>query len=303
MGFGTAFVIVNPAAANGTAGKRFERLKAHPCVGDMAQTTGPGNATDLVWRAHERGFRTILACGGDGTVNEIINALMDIPRIKRPALGILPAGAANDFARAIRHRNWKRVLDSAAEGKTRPVDIGVAEGGFGRRYFAVAAFVGAPALMARRANESGKRWRGLAGYLPYFRKADLINVPIIVEFDSDIWAAEATTVVVSNTLNGAGGIRICPDARVDDGRLDLLFIRHRHHGGLTVTLLLDVLLLVCFLGPVFTGWVPYVDVRRATAKRVVLKADHTDLALDGEIVGQLPATIEVVPFALDVVAI
>jgi diacylglycerol kinase family enzyme len=211
-------------------------------------------------------------------VNEIINALMDIPRTERPAFGVLPAGTANDFARAIGHRNWRHVLDSAAEGTTRPVDIGVAEGAFGRRYFGVAAFAGAPALMARKANEGGKRWRGLAGYLPYLGEALGYSAAVTVDFGSHTWAAQVSAVAVTNTPNGAGG------------RLDIVFVP----AGRTIPVLLSAL-----SGSILSCG----GVRHASIERVVMSGDNVDLALDGEIVGQLPATIEVVPFALDVLQI
>ncbi|HEY3412942.1 MAG TPA: diacylglycerol kinase family protein [Armatimonadota bacterium] len=303
MGRSSAFVLVNPSAAGGRGAREWEQFAGHQAVPDHGFTTPTEGAEILVRRACDDGYRTILVCGGDGTVSEAANALMEIHRTERPTLGILPAGTANDFARAIGHTSWSRVL-AAVERPARMVDVGLAEGAFGRRHFLVAAFIGTPAEIAGRANEGGKPVRGLAGYLPYLRKAALMTVPVIVEFDSDTWAGSATTAVVSNTRNGAGGIRICPDARVDDGRLDLLFIEHRRRRGLTVTLALDALLvLTCFVSPGLSSLVPGVDVRRATATRVELKADGAQLALDGEIVGQLPATIEVLPSALDVVGV
>ena len=296
------YVIVNPSAANGRGASEWTRFARRSPVPDHGFTTPTEDAAALVRRACAEGYRTILVCGGDGTVNEAANALMEVERANRPTLGILPAGTANDFARAIGHTKWPRVL-AAVERPARMVDVGLAEGAFGRRHFLVAAFIGVPAEIAGRANAGGKPARGLAGYLPYLCKAALMTVPVIAEFDSDVWAGDATAVVISNTPNGAGGIRICPKACVDDGRLDLLFVEHRHNRGLAATLALDALMLLCFQTPLLAGWAPFVNIRRATASRISLISEHTQLALDGEIVGELPATITVVPAALDVVAV
>lgn len=298
----SAIVIVNPSAANGRGAEKWDRFAADKAVPDHAFTTPTVGTAALVRKACDEGRRTILVCGGDGTVNEAADALMEVERSKRPTLGILPAGTANDFARAIGHTRWLRVL-AAADRPPRAVDIGLAEGAFGRRHFLVAAFIGAPAEIAANANAGGKPARGLAGYLPYLRHAAQLTVPVIVEFDSDVWAGNASAVVVSNTPNGAGGLRVCPDARVDDGRLHLLFVEHRRSRGLAVTLALDALLLAFFQAPISTGWSPGMDVRRATSRRVTLKAEGAKLALDGEIVGELPATIEILPAALDVIAV
>jgi diacylglycerol kinase family enzyme len=171
------------------------------------------------------------------------------------------------------------------------MDVGVAAGVFGERYFGVSAFVGAAAEMAARANRRGKRFRGVAGYLPGLPSVMTFRADVEVAADGENWSGTAISVQVANAPFGAG-LPIHPGARLDDGLLDLMIIR-----AASVPARWTLLALLPFgLHP----RLPFVS--RRSVREVALAGDRAPLCLDGEIVGSLPARISLLPHALNVIA-
>src|SRR5512135_83709 len=97
-------IILNPVADMGNAWKIANDLR--PLIqeygnADWAGTVYPTHATELTRQAGEQGYEMVIAMGGDGTVHEVVNGLMQVPAGKRPILGVVPVGSGNDFAHAI----------------------------------------------------------------------------------------------------------------------------------------------------------------------------------------------------------
>src|SRR5512144_2322715 len=97
-------IILNPMADMGNAWRVARDLRSiteqHGGV-DWSGTVYPGHAIELSKQAGEQGYDMVIAMGGDGTVHEVVNGLMQVPEEKRPVLGVVPAGSGNDFAHAI----------------------------------------------------------------------------------------------------------------------------------------------------------------------------------------------------------
>jgi diacylglycerol kinase (ATP) len=154
----------------------------------------------------------------------------------------------------------------------------------------VGAFLGAPALMAEAANRVGKAHGGLLGYLPHLPGALRFRSRVRIVADGDAWEQEVAALEVANGPSG-GGLPVNPGARVDDGVLDLLVVGARSLPGT---------LRVASAVPSgrHTG-LRGVTVRRVS--RVALDGEDVLLAVDGEILGVLPATIEVCPGAVEII--
>lgn len=287
-------LLVNPAAGRG-AGRRLGdeaarllRRGGHEVVECSGPTSERAGATASV--ALRNGCDTLVVVGGDGTVNLGANlcALTDT------RLALVPAGTGNDIAAHL----GLPVRDAAAAvavieaGATRPVDAGrITGGGQPPRWFASVLGAGFDAVVAARA--ARLRWpRGPLRYpvavmreLPGFRP-----VPYSIELDGQRLQTRAMLVAVANTSAFGGGMKVCPDAQVDDGLFDVLVVR-----ALSAVAFLRV------FPQVYSGRHlshPAVEIRRA--RHVRLDAPGICAQADGEPVGTLPLDIEVVPGALTV---
>jgi len=165
---------------------------------------------------------TLIVCGGDGTVNEVINGLCSVPGARRPRIGIIPAGSSNDIARTLGiPLSPKAACETILAGRTRAIDLGC----INRRYFAMASTVGLFATVAAESN----RLRGLSGAVRYVAAA--LKVMAVMP---DPWRMTLTTdtatyegdfgVVLVNNMPRYGGLPFQPAADPTDGLLDVLLV-------------------------------------------------------------------------------
>ena len=218
-----AVAIVNPRAgviaraamaAMRSAGGRWQGMEVWP-------TERRGHAGDLAAQAVREGREIVIACGGDGTVNEIGGVLMDTP----VALGLVPAGSGNGLGRALGiSRNPVRALRSLATAVPRGMDVGMVNG---RPFFNVAG-AGFDAAVGHAYDIHGQRG-GRRGLLGYFRVGLTTAWGYrCEEFRLDVGGnASASRFLVVAFANGqqyGGGALIAPQARLDDGLLDVVAI-------------------------------------------------------------------------------
>lgn len=284
--------VINPKSGRGRGEKQWPRFADHTAVTEWHWAEAPGHARQIASGAARRGFEMVVAVGGDGTVNEVINGILDTQVASRPSLGILACGTGDDFARSVGcPLDWQTAFGAIADGATQAVDLGLATGGFGSRAFGIAAFVGAGATMAREANSRGKALRGIWGYIPYLAGAARFRAKISLETEAGSWNGEALSVMVANASTGGGGVRVCPPANVDDGLLNVMIVEA-----------IPPAKVVRLLASLTRGSqlnLPFVH--HWTCRTATLSGDGIALALDGEIVGALPVDISVLPAALKVV--
>jgi diacylglycerol kinase (ATP) len=292
-------VILNPSAGSGRAGRFREwladRLRGVPdaelvITGSAAETTGAAA------EATRQGCRRVLAVGGDGTVQAVVNGLLTGTAAgEPPSLGIVPGGSGNDLARSLGlpqglSRSW-----SVATGDvTEPLDVPVAMNSGERRHFVSAGGLGFDAQVAW-AMASRRRWqRGRAGYLlttlDELRRFSNRRVTITLDDGASTERAVLLVAIANGAFYG-GGMRICPDAVTDDGELDLCIV-----GDISR---LTALQQLPRLYPGRHVDHPAVELRRA--RRVTIEGDPgTRVHLDGEPFGTLPLTVEIRPAALRV---
>jgi YegS/Rv2252/BmrU family lipid kinase len=298
-------IILNPAAGGGSAGRNWPRLEAILAEEGIAitlhRTTRSGEARTLADQLAD-GCERLLLVGGDGTVNEVVNGLMDARRrgAATPAFGVIPATTGNDFARTIGmplpNREAVRALRTS---RPRALDVGRvdysdAAGQSVSRHFVLACAAGLAAEVAENANRGSKRF---GGTLPFL--TSLLRLVVGYEAchvtaksgDEIVWDGAALAAVVANAANLGGGMKIAPDARIDDGELDFvclgdrpLWQRLRH------------------LPRIYTGTHLQLEgVLSRTVTELHLTSDPPALlGVDGETLGRLPARISIVPSALRV---
>ena len=288
--------LVNPAAENGAAGRRWPEL-AHRAAslglrGDALLSERPGHLTELA-REAAAAADLLVAVGGDGTVHEVVNGIAGLD----VELAVVARGTGWDFVRTYGiPRKLEGAVDVALNGRTRVVDLGRAryrgwDGGEGQTLFANIASAGMSGAIAKRANETSKALGGKVSYawatLAVFSRWHSDEVTVRV--DGEEHAGRMHDVIVANGRYLGGGMKITPDAEPDDGRFDVLLI-----GDLTKR---DLMLT---LPKTYRGThLPHPKATVLRGAQVAVDApEPLPVELDGEQPGTTPVSFEVVPQAL-----
>lgn len=226
-------LIYNPAAAKGDAGKNLPKVKAllaeNGLEYELILTEGSDHAIDLARKASEDGCDLVIAAGGDGTVNEVINGLMTARANgkKRPALGVLPVGRGNDFAYGMKiPAEAKEAVSVLGAGYRRLADVGrVVGGNFPHgRYFGNGVGMGFDTVVGFEAAKI--KWlRGAASYMAALvRTIFLYSKAPVYEIILDEGEPVEQAFLMISVMNGnrmGGAFYMTPEARSDDGILDL----------------------------------------------------------------------------------
>jgi len=224
-------IILNPMADMGNAWTVANDLRpiiAEYGEADWSGTVYPTHATELARQAGEQSYEMVVAIGGDGTVHEVVNGLMQIPEKKRPILGVVPVGSGNDFAHAIGvPMQSDRALAHALKGEPSTVDIGLMTDENGRQeYFDNTIGIGFDAVVTIRSHKL-PLLRGFLMYLTAVIQTIILNhepshMKLIA--DGESWEQTNLMVAVCNGPREGGGFMIAPDAKNDDGILHYMMI-------------------------------------------------------------------------------
>ena len=305
-------VIVNPKSAGGSTRDKWAStasdLRAHFGAFSVAFTKGPGDGIAIARRAAAAGRSFIIACGGDGTINEVANGILESGADVE--LGVLPSGTGGDFRRSIRMPSESRAAAIALRrGKTRTIDVGRVsftshDDKPASRYFLnVSSFGLAASIIERVKGSSALAWlphagtRGRASFALSTLQEVVGLEPTMVRVSIDGEAETTLATVnfcVANARYFGGGMKIAPNARLDDGHFDVVNI-----GDIkTAKVLLNAYTL-------YSG--SHLDLKEVgsrLASRVEVRpaAPSADIPLetDGELPGRLPAVYEMIPRALRV---
>lgn len=185
-------------------------------------TTGAGDATIAAREACDRKFDLVVACGGDGTLNEVISGLAE--QEYRPKLGLIPVGTTNDFARAIGvNVSIMEAAEVITTGQTVPLDIGRVDD----KYFVNILAAG---KITELTYEVPSKLKTMLGQLAYYLKG-IEMLPKVkptrlkIEYDGKVFDEEAFLFLLSNTNSVGGFEKIAPDASINDGQFDLLVLK------------------------------------------------------------------------------
>jgi len=193
---------------------------------EWSGTVYPGHATELAKQAGEDGYDLVVALGGDGTVHEVVNGLMQVNAKHRPALGVVPIGSGNDFAHACGiPESASQAMALALSGKTLPVDLGLMTDENGRQeYLDNSLGIGFDTVVGIRSH----RLPLLRGFLMYlvavFQTIIFNSDPVRVKIESEekTWEKEIFMLVLANGPREGGGFLMAPSARPDDGILNYM---------------------------------------------------------------------------------
>lgn len=289
-------LVANPTAGGGKGrrllGPAVERLRKVRPDHRVVVTEDGGHPERAAREAAEHGAEAVLALGGDGLVGSCANALVS----RDTALGVIPAGSGNDFAAhlGLDPRRPLDALDLVAVGTRRRIDAVRAEGAGWERHYVCVAGAGFDSETNELANRV-RRLRGTAKYVYATLRTLLRFRPAAFRFrvDGEESRFMGMMIAVGNARSYGGGMKICPHAELDDGRLEVCVVEAMSKPRF-----------VAAFPKVFSG--RHVDHPRVTMLRgtkVEVEASRPfQVYADGEPVGALPATFTVLPASLEVLA-
>ena len=230
------FFIVNPQSGSGRTGKRWLEVNAQIARRlsrpEYVFTKEPLDAAKIASRALKEGYDCIVAVGGDGTVNEVVNGFFDrgAPINPRAALAVVPQGTGGDFRKTF---GWdlspKSAIERLASNGSIPIDIGLAEyvsnsGQTERRYFANVCSFGVSGVVDREMKASPKMLGGKMRFVWASLKALITYSDQKVRISVDDHPPEELRVTAVSVANGkyfGGGMCVAPNAQPSDGLFDV----------------------------------------------------------------------------------
>jgi YegS/Rv2252/BmrU family lipid kinase len=283
-------IVFNPRSGRGRSktellDRVLERLRRGGYETDVYPTEAPGHAREIAKRAGEAGLDRVVAWGGDGTLNEVAWGLLGTTT----ALGVLPGGTVNVFAREVGiPRDLEGALDVLVEGEVRRIPVGMANG----RPFLLMAGCGIDAEVAFRVKGAFKSTLGaLAFWLDGFRM--LASYPMTpLRIDSAGKSIVGTAVIVGKTRRYGPRYFITPDAKLDEPKLHVVVFqggKGRHY-------------LKYLFGVIARAHLGFRDVVHFKTDALTVSAEGSvPYQLDGEPVGHAPLTLGVREGALGLV--
>jgi diacylglycerol kinase (ATP) len=289
-------VIVNPVAGGGRA-LAAERLVASYLaeqgkLAEFVRSSGPEDVRERA-KAAAAGYRYVVALGGDGAFHHVIEGVYGTDTIA----GVFPAGNGNDIARGLGiPLDPVRAANAFLHARPRAVDLVRVRFGEGRTaHFIGVGGMGLDAEAAHLANTRFKDWPGVTRYLAgalwtfYYEPA----LELCAEIDAVRWAGRALFVAVANATSYGSGVRIAPDAKMEDGWLNVVLV-----GEVSWRRLIEAIPIL-----MTSGDLRYEEVHRFRCRRVRLQTERpAKVHGDGELLGESPAEFEIVPGAIRVMA-
>lgn len=250
----------------------------------FATTADKNSAKNEAKRAAEAGFELIIAAGGDGTINEIVNGIA--PLETRPKLAIIPAGTTNDFARALKIPRNNPVAAAKIIGKDQTLNIDIGRAGEDHYFINIAA----GGSLTELTYSVPSQLKTAFGYLAYLAKgAELLPrvkaVPIKITHDNGVFDGEISMFFAALTNSVGGFEQIAPDAQLDDGLFTLILVKTA-----------NLFEMIHLIGLVINGGKHIEDKKIEYIKTSEIKIEpQTDdkmmLNLDGEYGGDAPITL------------
>lgn len=297
--FGMATCVIFNPTARGGAARRFRReLDAIATESALKPTTAPGDATRLATAAVAEGFTTIVAAGGDGTVNEVANGIANAADgLQKARLGVLPLGSVNVLAKDLGiPTDISRAWEIIQRGRERRVDLPWMEFAGAkdpeRRAFVILAGAGLDARAVELVKWGTKKRLGTLAYvMAGWRALNEAKVPMTVTCGDRV-IESAELVLFGNGRYYGGKFPFFPAARMDDGQLDVCVFTKFQRRRLLV-----------YVWALLTGKLGELEGIHCfqTDSLTLNSAERVPVELDGDAVGHLPAKIGIQPQALRLV--
>jgi YegS/Rv2252/BmrU family lipid kinase len=283
-------VIANPVAGRGRVDRILPHLRqifeANNLKYELALTEAPHHATALAREAAQAGWENIIAVGGDGTMNEVLNGVMETPA----SMGFIPAGTGNDLARSLNIPfDLKQAVSVFAHGNTTSMDIGKDSDG----YFSIILGLGFPSDVMHHVNTTKNIFRGslaiTASIIQVVNK--LRPYPVHIQLDDRAMDTTVMGIFILNTRFTGGGLQLAPHAKYDDGLLDVVIMHEMSKMNFLTTLP------KAYKGKHLTN--PACELFQTKTIKITT-AEPMRKLFDGNVYGESPVDAHIIPNALKI---
>ncbi len=290
-------IIVNPVAGGGRAGRMQAGVSRYfaDCKwpADYAISESTENLQRIAANAVARGYRYILALGGDGAFHHLVAAALGSTAV----LGFLPAGNGNDIAEGLGLPSDPiAAAHTFLHSSPRAIDVVRARFGGGREaVFIGAGGVGLDAEAAQLANTRFRRWPGVTRYIAgaLWAWRNFHGLELSAEIDEEMWTGRILFAAAANSPCFGSGVRIAPAAKMDDGWLEITLVRE-----MPLVKVLEAIFIV-----LRSGDIRWPEVERFRCRHARFQTNRPALVHgDGEILGESPVEFEILPGAIRVMA-
>ncbi len=283
--------IINPVAGNGKTIEILPEIKSKfQLYSDIIEykivlSKYEGDVTQLAKDHYIDGYREFVAVGGDGTLSELINAF-DLPIAQIPTIGIIPMGTGNDFVKNTNNlKNKDLILDSIINNKKLLIDVGKVNE---TNFINICSF-GIDGPIIEDTNKFKKILPGQAAYLTSTLKASLKfkASDVEVKAEDQIYKGKMMLIAVGNGKYFGGGMKVCPDAELDDGLLELCMVTN-----------VSKLKFMKEISKIYSGRLNELkEVIYIKTKSVEINIPQKQywINADGNLIGKTPAKISIIP--------
>jgi diacylglycerol kinase (ATP) len=300
-------LIINPAAGGHSVSREWPQISKQLYKAglsfDYEFTRGAGHALEITSQAIDAGYHFLIAVGGDGTVNEVVNGMMQSGKEADLILGIIPAGTAHAFAYSLGIRkDYARAFSWLAGKRTVQIDLGAvkcwSQGHSVERFFVNEASLGLSAeivdawksLPTERGRSKNLPFRLFAGYKAV---ASHRNKAVKLRVGNNVTSMRLCTIIVANGKYCADKMLIAPHASLNDGLLDSIIV-----GDISKSELMKIRPTLYDGSHLRNG-----KIREERVTEITIESDESLLVeADGDVIGESPVSFRIIPSALAVAA-
>ncbi len=284
--------IVNPVAGGGQAGKVWKE-KGNEIIASFPEskaifTEKPGDAKEISREAVKEGYEAVVSCGGDGTLNEVVNGIIG----SGLSLGLLPLGTGSDFGKTVGIRDLGSAIKTIKDNRTMRIDAGMVEfANGGKRYFinSVEAGFGADVMNYVDSHRRLGSSSFIIGVLASIVRLRRFDAEISVDYRPE--KKRTIEIIVANGRYFGGGMLASPESRPDDNILDIHILKP-----------IGRLQTIFQLRELING--TYIEKGHSyefKGKNIEINAENILIEMDGEVVGKTPVKISVIPGAINLI--
>jgi len=281
-------IIFNAHAASGQAGKTLPEIEAYlkklNINYDLKKTGRPKDVHTLVTQSELNHYSAVVAAGGDGTLFEVVNALMRIRAEQRLPLGVIPVGTGNAFSRelGLKPADWQKSIDIIQDFKTKAVDVGKVQSSDQQYYFINIVGIGLVVNIGQTTQKIKKLGPISYSLAALWETMRIKPNQVKISIDGELIEDNLVFVEVANSRYTGTSFKIAPDAQIDDGLLDVILLKPIARWRI-----------LNLFPTIYSGrHIEHPEIETHRGKTITLTTtEPMPLMPDGEFIGHTPATI------------